>query len=47
MAVFAFFLVKPPIAYGSWFLRPLFTETDDAVFSESVAYSLSILGPSN
>jgi hypothetical protein len=47
MAVFAFFLVKPPIAYGSWFLRPLFTETDDAVFSESVAYSLSIFGPSN
>ena len=47
MAVFVFFLVKPPIAYGSWFLRPLFTKTDDAVFSESVAYSLSIFGPSN
>ena len=47
MAVFAFFLVKPPIAYGSWFLRPLFTKTDDAVFSESVAYSLSFFGPSD
>jgi hypothetical protein len=47
MAVFVFFLVKPPIAYGSWFLRPLFTKTDDAVFSESVAYSLSIFGPSD
>ena len=47
IAVFVFFLVKPPIAYGSWFLRPLFTKTDDAVFSESVAYSLSIFGPSD
>ena len=47
IAVFAFFLVKPPIAYGSWFLRPLFTKTDDAVFSESVAYSLSFFGPSD
>ena len=47
LAVFAFFLVKPPIAYGSWFLRPLFTKTDDAVFSESVAYSLSFFGPSD
>jgi hypothetical protein len=47
MAVFAFFLVKPPIAYGSWFLRPLFTKTDDAIFSESVAYSLSFFGPSD
>ena len=47
LAVFAFFLFKSPIAYGSWFLRPLFTKTDDAVFSESVAYSLSIFGPSD
>jgi len=47
MAVLVFFLVRPPISYGSWFLRPLFTKTDDAVFSESVAYSLSIFGPAD
>jgi hypothetical protein len=47
VALLAFFTVKPPIAYGSWFLRPLFTKTDDAVFSESVAYSLSAFGTSN
>ena len=46
-AVVAFILYKPPISYSSWFLRPLFTKTDDAVFSESVAYSLSVFGPSN
>jgi hypothetical protein len=47
IALLAFFIAKPPIAYGSWFLRPLFTKTDDAVFSESVAYSLSAFGTSN
>jgi hypothetical protein len=46
-AILAFFLFKPPILYGSWFLRPLFTKTDDAVFSESVAYSISNFGPFN
>jgi len=47
IALLTFSAVKPPIAYGSWFLRPLFTKTDDAVFSESVAYSLSAFGTSN
>lgn len=47
LALLTYFLIKPPIAYSSWFLRPLFTRTDDAVFSESVAYSLSMFGPSN
>jgi hypothetical protein len=47
LALLTFYLIKPPIAYSSWFLRPLFTKTDDAVFSESVAYSLSMFGPSD
>ena len=38
MAVFVFFLVKPPIAYGSWFLRPLFTKTDDAVKASLILF---------
>lgn len=40
-------LYRPPVLYNSWFLRPLFTQTDDAVFSESVAYSISHFGMSN
>ena len=40
-------LYRPPVLYNSWFLRPLFTQTDDAVFSESVSYSVSHFGMSN
>lgn len=45
-AILLYFQFKPPIAYGSWFLRPLYTGTDDAVFSESVAYSVAHFGNS-
>ena len=44
--IFLYSQFKPPIAYGSWFLRPLYTGTDDAVFSESVAYSVAHFGSS-
>jgi hypothetical protein len=47
IAVLAYFLSKPPVLYSSWFLRPLFTKSDDAVFSESIAYSISTFGPIN
>ena len=45
-SIFLYSQFKPPIAYGSWFLRPLYTGTDDAVFSESVAYSVAHFGSS-
>ena len=35
---------KSPILYGNWFLRPLYIGTDDAIFSESVGYSISHFG---
>lgn len=40
------YLYKPPINYGSWFLRPLYTGTDDAIFSESMSYSIATFGSS-
>jgi hypothetical protein len=43
-SIFIYQAVKPPIVHGTWFLRPLYTGTDDAVFSESVAYSISHFG---
>ena len=45
-SIFLYSQFKPPIAYSSWFLRPLYTGTDDAVFSESVAYSVAHFGSS-
>jgi hypothetical protein len=47
LSFLSFYLVKPEIVHGSWFLRPLFTQTNDAVFSESVAYSISNFGPND
>jgi len=45
-AILLYSQFKPPIAYGPWFLRPLYTGTDDAVFSESIAYSVAHFGSS-
>ena len=45
-SIFLYSQFKPHIAYSSWFLRPLYTGTDDAVFSESIAYSVARFGSS-
>ncbi len=37
--------MKPTIEYGSWMLHSLYTGSDDQVFSEGLAYSLSHFGP--
>jgi len=47
LGVTLIFWMKPPIEYGSWLLHPLYTGTDDAVFSEGRGYSLSNFGPTN
>ena len=41
---FLIWALKPKIEYGNWFLHPLFTGTDDNVFSESLSYSLAHFG---
>jgi hypothetical protein len=45
-SIFIYQFIKPPIVHGTWFLRPLYTGTDDAVFSESIAYSVAKFGSS-
>ena len=45
-SIFLYSQFKPHVAYSSWFLRPLYTGTDDAVFSESIAYSVAHFGSS-
>jgi len=37
--------MRPTIGYGSWMLHPLYTGTDDQVFSEGFGYSLAHFGP--
>ncbi len=37
-------LMRPSVEYGTWRLRPLYTGTDDLVFSESLSNSLSQYG---
>lgn len=44
MSCLAIWLWHPPVAYGSWFLQPLYTGTDDNVFAESLSHSLSNFG---
>lgn len=39
--------MKPTIQYGSWMLHPLYTGSDDQVFSEGLAYSVAHFGPYN
>jgi len=39
------FWMRPTIEYGSWLLHPLYTGTDDQVFSEGIGYSLAHFGP--
>lgn len=41
------YLMKPAIDYGSWVLHPLYTGTDDQVFSEGLAFSVAHFGPQN
>ena len=36
--------LRPTVQYGSWRMRPLYTGTDDLVFSESLSQSLSHFG---
>ena len=36
--------LRPAVEYGSWRMRPLYTGTDDLVFSESLSQSLSHFG---
>jgi hypothetical protein len=43
-SLFVYHAFKSPILYGNWFLRPLYVGTDDAIFSESVGYSISHFG---
>lgn len=45
-SIFLYSRFRPPITYSSLFLRPLYTGTDDAVFSESIAYSVAHFGSS-
>jgi len=45
--LFCIRLFRPLIEYGTWRLRPLYTGTDDLVFSESISNSLSHFGLSD
>lgn len=43
----ALVLLRPTVEYGNWRMRPLYTGTDDLVFSESLSHSLSHFGLSD